>query len=679
MERRAINVQGIVQGVGFRPFVHGLASRLQLAGFVRNEIDGVMIEIEGAAPQLDDFVQQLTSRPPPLARIERIICRPCPPLGETDFQIGHSKAAGSAAIFIAPDAATCPDCVREMCDPADRRHGYPFLNCTNCGPRLTIIRGAPYDRANTTMADFAMCENCHREYCDPANRRFHAQPTACPACGPRLQLIGADGQPIHTAEPIAALTARLRAGCVAAVKGLGGFHLACDATNAMAVRALRLRKHREEKPFAIMVANVQAVASLCELDDAEQNLLQSPQAPIVLLRKRAQCPIAAEVAPGNPMLGVMLPCTPLHHLLMAEIRTPLVMTSGNQSDEPIATGNDDATRRLRGIADVFLVHNRSIHVRCDDSVIRIVDDHPLPIRRSRGYSPQPISLPAQCAQPMLAVGGHLKSTFALGRGQHAFVSHHLGDLDHYQAYCAFERDIQLYEQLFAVAPQVLVHDLHPDYASTRYARQRAAETGAQLLSVQHHHAHMASCMAEHNLSGPVIGVCFDGAGLGTDGTIWGGEFLIGGYESFTRAAHLRETPMPGGEKAVREPWRMAAAHAIESGLYLSVLSGLIPANSLHTLATMIERDVNCPRTSSAGRLFDAVASLCGIRQRVSYEGQAAIELEWLAAQLPETPLPAAQCPHSLTIPTPFKRRQPAMSPLRMWLTRGRSFVRWWMM
>jgi hydrogenase maturation protein HypF len=651
MERRAIAIRGIVQGVGFRPFVYGLAARLDLRGFVQNQTGGVLIEVEGEARSLDCFLSELASRPPPLARIEHLSWEPRLPRGERHFRIEPSAAGGASPIFLSPDVATCADCLAELFDPADGRFGYPFLNCTNCGPRLTIITGAPYDREHTTMASFRMCAACRSEYDDPVDRRFHAQPTACPACGPRLQVLGAGGQPIETDEPLAYFAAALRAGRIGALKGLGGYHLACDARDEAAVAELRRRKHRDEKPFAIMVRDLEAAAALCDVQPAERELLLSPCRPIVLLRKRSAVGVTEGVAPRNPFLGVLLPYTPLHHLLLRAVDDiPLVLTSGNRSDEPIAYEEPEALERLAGIADLFLTHNRPIHVRCDDSVMRIVDGLELPLRRSRGYAPQPISLPVECPCPILAVGGQFKGTFALGRERHAFLSHHLGDLDHYDAYRAFERDILLYQQLFALEPEVLAHDLHPDYASTRYALEHAA----RLVAVQHHHAHMASCMAEHGLVEAVIGVTFDGTGFGTDGAIWGGEFLVGDYWQFRRAAHLRYVGMPGGDQAIREPWRMAVAHLRDARWEGALPHARVPPVARRTVEQMLERRLNTPLTSSAGRLFDAVAALAGVRDRVSYEGQAAMELEWLATgvapdgaypfDLVETPLTPGPSP-----------------------------------
>jgi hydrogenase maturation protein HypF len=630
MERRAVAVQGVVQGVGFRPFVYGLASRLHLRGFVKNRTGGVLIEVEGEVPSLDRFLTELVAGPPPLAHIDRLSWERRPPRGDRLFHIEPSEADGAAAVFVSPDVATCADCLAELFDPADRRHHYPFLNCTNCGPRLTIVTGAPYDRARTTMSSFPMCAACRAEYEDPANRRFHAQPTCCPACGPRLRVLDAHGRPIETDQPVRYFAAALAAGRIGAVKGLGGYHLACDARSEAAVVELRRRKQRDERPFALMVRDVEAAQALCTVLPGERELLTSARRPIVLLRKRAGAPVAEAVAPRNPFLGVMLPYTPVHHLLLGALEgIPLVLTSGNRSDEPIAHEDEDAVRRLAGIADLFLTHNRPIHVRCDDSVTRLVGGQELPLRRSRGYAPRPVHLPLECPCPLLAVGGQFKGVFALGRGRHAFLSHHLGDLDHYQAYRAFVRDISLYQQLFAVEPGRLAHDLHPDYASTRYALERAAE-GIELVPVQHHHAHLASCLAEHGLAEPVIGVTFDGTGYGTDGAVWGGEFLVGDYRQFRRAAHLRYVGMPGGDQAVREPWRMAVAHLADARAECELLKGRLPAAALRAVAQMLERGFRTPPTSSAGRLFDAVAALAGVRDRVSYEGQGAMELEWLA-------------------------------------------------
>jgi len=484
------------------------------------------------------------------------------------------------------------------------------------------------------MASFAMCEKCRAEYEDPTDRRFHAQPTACVDCGPQLRLLDSRGETLNVGDPLAAFASALCAGKIGALKGLGGYHLVCAASDSSAVTELRRRKHRDEKPFAIMVESALRAEELAEVGAAERELLLSPRCPIVLLRKRPGTAVAEKVAPRNPLLGIMLPYTPVHHLLIREVSMPLVMTSGNRSDEPIAYREEEAIEKLGGIADLFLVHNRPIHVRCDDSVTRVVDGLELPLRRSRGYAPQPIPLPVECSVPILAVGGQLKATFALGRGRNAFMGHHLGDLDHYEAYLAFLRDIGLYQDLFEIRPEVMAHDLHPDYAATQYASE-VARDGEKLVGVQHHHAHMASCMAEHGLAEPVIGVTFDGTGFGTDGAIWGGEFLVGDYRQFRRAARLRYVGMPGGDHAIRQPWRMAISHLADAeGECQSLTARLLPLQ-IEALRRMLERGFNSPSTSSVGRLFDAIAALAGVRDQVTYEGQAAIELEWLASGVPK--------------------------------------------
>jgi hydrogenase maturation protein HypF len=632
MDRRAIAVSGIVQGVGFRPFVHGLATRLGLNGFVRNQTGGVLIEVEGEADSLDHFLGELTSRPPPLAQVDSIDWSARSLGGDSSFRIEASRADASQAIYFSPDIATCGDCLRELFDPADRRYHYPFLNCTHCGPRLTIVRAAPYDRQRTTMAGFSMCPACRAEYENPVDRRFHAQPIACPACGPRLRVLDGRGRPVTDADPLELGIALLGHGKIAALKGLGGYHLACRADNDAAVAELRKRKHRDQKPLAIMVRDLSAAREICAVSPAEAAILTSPRRPIVLLNRRAATPVSAAVAPGNPTLGLMLPYTPLHHLILHELDgVPLVMTSGNASDEPIAYHDEDAVARLAGIADVFLTHDRPIHLRCDDSVTRIVAGVELPLRRSRGYAPLPLELTVPCPVPTLALGGQLKVTFALGRDRHAFLSHHLGDLDDYEAYRAGVEAIDHYQELFAFEPELIVHDLHPDYATTRYARE--LDPAIPRLAVQHHHAHMASCMADNGLDRPVIGIAFDGTGYGTDGAVWGGEFLTGDYRGVCRAAHFRYVPMPGGEQAIREPWRMAAAYLADAGQGDNVLAGRVPARALATIRQMIDRRIHCPHTSSVGRLFDAMAALAGIRDRVSYEGQAAMELEWLAIEV----------------------------------------------
>ena len=633
MERRVILVRGTVQGVGFRPFVYGVARELGLGGFVRNQVSGVSIEIEGETGAIESFISLLKSRLPALAQIDEISWSAGEVRGEKSFRIEASDLGAAGQIVIAPDAATCEDCLRELFDAGDRRYRYPFLNCTNCGPRLTIVTGAPYDRGRTTMAKFEMCAACRAEYEDPANRRFHAQPTACPVCGPRLLAMDGQGKAIEVGDAVRWFAEAILSGKIGAMKGLGGYHLICDAEDAGAVGELRRRKHRYEKPFAVMVSDAAAARELCEIDAAEEELLVSRRRPIVLLRKRSNVRVAEAVAPGNPMLGVMLPYTPLHHLLMRETGgRALVMTSGNRSDEPIVIDESEAVEVLRGVCDLYLAHDRPIHVRCDDSVTRVVGGMESPIRRSRGYAPQPIALPVECAAPILAVGGQLKGAFALGRGKRAILSHHMGDLDHFKAFSAFVKDVALYERLFDFKPGLIVHDLHPDYSSTRYALGR----GIECLGVQHHHAHMASCMAEHGLIGPVIGVSFDGTGYGLDGAIWGGEFMVGDFRDFKRVGRFRYVAMPGGEKAVREPWRMAVAHLMDAGTECGGFTARMDPHAVHMLETMIRRKFNSPMTSSVGRLFDAVASVIGAADRVSYEGQAAIRLEELGSMTAES-------------------------------------------
>jgi hydrogenase maturation protein HypF len=634
MERRSIAIHGMVQGVGFRPFVYGLASCLRLGGSVRNDAGGVLIEIEGETPDLEQFLAALETHPPVLARIDRIDWHTETPRGQRRFEIEPSRTGASQEISICPDLATCDDCLKELFDPQNRRYRYAFANCTCCGPRLTIIQGAPYDRQRTTMAGFVMCPACRREYENPLDRRFHAQPIACAECGPHLMLLDAQGNRLECDDPLHSATDALRRGKIVAIKGIGGFHLACDASNDSAVCELRRCKHRDEKPFAVMARDMDAILALCRVTQIEAELLQSQARPIVPLQKRPDCELPGNIAPGNPSLGVMLPYTPVHHLLLKDLGVvTLVMTSGNRSDEPIVYEDGDAVSRLAGIADLLLTHNRPIHVRCDDSVVKVVGERQSPIRRSRGYAPATLVLPIGCEEPMLAVGGQLKATFALGRGDHAIVSHHLGDLDHLEAFRAFERDIELYQRSFSVEPRVIVHDLHPDYASTRYALRRCGEQALRRVAVQHHHAHMASCMAEHGLNEPVIGVCFDGTGFGTDGKIWGGEFLVGDYREFRRAAHLRYVAMPGGDAAIKSPWRMAVAYLADANwIGEAPLFQRIPQADLRTTRLMLQKGFNSPLTSSAGRLFDAVAALVGVRDFVSFEGQAAIELEFLATK-----------------------------------------------
>jgi hydrogenase maturation protein HypF len=704
--RAAVRVEGTVQGVGFRPFVYSLATRLDLGGLVGNDAGGVFAEVEGTPAAISEFLAALERDAPPLAIIEKISTTSIPPNGAVSFSIVASESAGARRAAVPADSATCGDCLRELRDPRDRRFGYPFINCTNCGPRFTIIRDVPYDRPQTTMAGFEMCTRCAAEYHDPADRRFHAQPVCCPDCGPTLRLqapthpadlhpaLGGDPDPAFSGRSDPALgdgprpalgggsnpapgpapggsglagggviggaVAVLRGGGVLAVKGLGGYHLAVDAANEEAAAALRARKHREDKPFALMVADLAAARRLCEVDEAAADLLTGQARPIVLLPRRPDAHVAAAVAPGNRELGIMLPYTPLHHLLLDEFAGPMVLTSGNVSDEPIAFTDEDALARLAGIADAFLTHDRPIHVRTDDSVVRPFRGRAMPVRRSRGFVPQPIPVAATFRRPVLACGAELKNTFCLAKDDKAVVSHHVGDLENFQTLTSFTQGIEHFRRLFDIDPQVVAYDLHPEYLSTKYALGLDAE----LCGVQHHHAHIASCLADNGAEGPVIGVAFDGTGYGTDGTIWGGEFLLADLAEFQRAGHLAPVPMPGGAAAIRQPWRMAASYLDaafpgEGATPLGVAApgaavsgtpgrpggggagggrggaglGVAQRNAAQwdNVVKLGRSGVNSPLTSSAGRLFDAVAALLGVRDAVNYEGQAAIELEQLAA------------------------------------------------
>ncbi len=645
---KRIHISGVVQGVGFRPFVYALAARYGLAGWVCNTSAGVDIEVDGPVEQLDRFVAALSREAPPLARIDSIEASDTAPNGFTSFEIRHSVARPDDFMPISPDIALCDDCRRELFDPADRRYRYPFINCTNCGPRFTIIKDIPYDRPLTTMADFVMCEDCAKEYADPLNRRFHAQPVACPKCGPKVWLVdknsGKQGESTLKRAGESAIEEareRLARGQIVAIKGLGGFHLACDATNDAAVKTLRERKGRVDKPFALMAASVEAIESFCEVSAEERALLESKERPIVLLRRKADSPVSVHVAPGQSTLGVMLPYTPLHELLFAgrerhpsaRVPHPLVMTSGNLSEEPIATDNAEALERLFTLADAFLLHDRDIHTRCDDSVARVFEGRELPIRRSRGYAPYPVKLPFD-APPILAVGGELKNTFCVTREAYAFLSHHIGDLENYETLQSFEGGVEYFERLFRIRPEIIAYDLHPNYLATRYALRRAEKQGLRAVGVQHHHAHLAACLAENGLSGdrPVIGVAFDGTGYGDDGAIWGGEFLLADYHGYERAAHLEYVPLPGGDAATRHVYRIALSYLRQAGIAWTLdLPCTEAANPIEqaAIARQIEIGKNAPLTSSMGRLFDAVASICGVRQQVNYEGQAAIEFEAL--------------------------------------------------
>jgi hydrogenase maturation protein HypF len=624
--RAEIRVTGIVQGVGFRPFVQGLAVGLGVAGHVGNDAAGVFIDVEGSDTSVESFLHRLRTDAPPLASIEEVTVRQAAPTGATSFRIVHSADSGGVRALVSSDSATCIDCLRELADPTDRRFRYPFINCTNCGPRFTIVRGVPYDRVNTTMAGFPMCTACNAEYSDPTDRRFHAQPVCCPECGPSLRLVDATGHPLSD-NPIADAGTLLRRGEILAVKGLGGYHLAVDARDEPAAARLRARKHREDKPFAVMAASIADARALVEVDEAAAALLSDRRRPIVLLDRRPDTALAASVAPSNRQLGVMLPYTPLHHLLLREFAGPLVLTSGNVSDEPIAYADQDALDRLSTIADGFLTHNREIYVRTDDSVARPLSGKQTLVRRSRGYAPEPITVEQPFRRHILACGAELKNTFCLAKDRHAFVSHHIGDLENYETLRSFTEGIEHFRRLFDIHPAVAAYDLHPEYLSTKYALDL---TNVELVGVQHHHAHIASCLTDNAESGPVLGVAFDGTGYGTDGTLWGGEFLLADLAGFRRLAHLTPIAMPGGATAIRQPWRMAAA-------YLDVAyDGHCPENldvvrrneqQWPSVLAVAHGDIHALRTSSAGRLFDAAAAVLGIRDSVNYEGQAAIELE----------------------------------------------------
>jgi hydrogenase maturation protein HypF len=638
-------VEGTVQGVGFRPFAHRLAHEEGLAGYVLNDEHGVLLEIEGEADGVERFMHRLERERPPLAEIQSVASEPLAATGEREFRILESARGGVPDAAVSADSAMCEDCLSELREPSDRRYRYPFINCTNCGPRFTIVKGVPYDRPMTTMAAFAMCEECSQEYHDPADRRFHAQPNACPRCGPQVRLAQRDGRGVGVGEAIDAIDAaarRLADGMIVAIKGIGGFHLSCDAGDEDAVAALRSRKHREHKPFALMVPSLEAARELVELGEQEQALLESIERPIVLAPRRPRAPVATAVAPGAPELGVMLPYTPLHHLLLGDYHAAggtgaLVMTSGNLSDEPIAYDDQDALDRLHGIADLFLLHDRPIHARTDDSVVRVVragrGRRLMPLRRSRGYVPRALELPVPAGRPILACGAEQKNTFCVAKGPRAWVSHHIGDLEHFAAFKAFRDGIDHFERLFAVDPELVAHDLHPGYLSTQYAIEREA---GELVGVQHHHAHLAACLAEHRLEGPAVGVIFDGTGYGTDGSVWGGELLVGDLVRFERVGALRPVHLPGAAAAIREPWRMAFAWLAESFGEPQpppvALRDEIDPRFWWAMPGIGANPEVSPLTTSMGRLFDAVAALCGLSPRTSYEGQAAVELEGAAAR-----------------------------------------------
>ena len=627
-ERASLEIDGIVQGVGFRPFVYRLALRFGLSGWVRNTGKGVQIEAEGEGADLLAFCHALRAEAPPLAIVGALRVESVTPVGEEGFAILESAKAGSGG-EISPDCDVCDDCLAELFDPGNRRYLYPFINCTNCGPRYSIITGIPYDRPATTMAGFAMCDDCLAEYHDPLNRRFHAQPNACPVCGPRLRLLDRDGAPV-AGDPLEQTLKALGEGLVVAVKGVGGYHLAVDACNEAAVALLRRRKKRDEKPFAMLAADLDAVRRYAECSELEGRLLAGVERPILLMRKLSKTPISELVAPGNGWYGFMLPGNPLQHLLIRNAEGPLVMTSGNLSDEPIAYRDGEALRMLSGIADLFLGHDREIHTRTDDSVIRLYRGEPLFLRRSRGYVPRAVALPGEQAS-VLAVGAELKATLCLTRGGQGFMSQHIGDLKNAATLASLEESAAHLGRLLEIKPDVVAHDLHPDYLSTVYGQG----LGLACVAVQHHHAHMASCMAENGLEGEAIGVILDGTGYGSDDTVWGGEFLVGGYGGFERRGNFGQLRMPGGDAAVKEPYRMALSalyrlHGDRLFRQPLAVCEQVQESDRPLFLKMLEKGINAPLTSSCGRLFDAVSALLGVRHRISYEGQAAIELEALA-------------------------------------------------
>jgi len=633
-----ITVRGAVQGVGFRPFVYRLATELKLKGWVKNSAAGALIEIEGSAQAVEQFLLRLEPQKPPHSFIQSLEYVRLDPAGHTTFEIRHSDTIGPLTAIVLPDIATCPECLKEMFDPANRRYRYPFTNCTHCGPRFSIIEALPYDRPNTTMRAFVMCPACQAEYDNPEDRRFHAQPNACPVCGPHVEFWDPNGRTLASRdEAIAMAEAAIKDGKIVAVKGLGGFHLMVDARQDAAVRRLRERKHREEKPLALMFPDLDSIAQQCEFSELERRLLQSPESPIVLLRKRPGARgLSDAVAPGNPNLGVILPYTPLHHLLLADLRIPLVATSGNISDEPICISETEALHRLAGVADAFLVHNRPIARHVDDSIARLILGREQVLRRARGYAPLPLPVPHDLP-PLLAVGAHLKNAIAVAIGRQVVISQHIGDLETAEAWDAFKRVASDLPRLWGVSPKRLVCDAHPDYLSTQFAR----DSGKPFTAIQHHAAHVAACAAENEIIGPVLGVSWDGTGYGLDGTVWGGEFIRLDGNHWERVAHLRLFPLPGGDAAIKEPRRVALGILFElmgqnalARQELPTVQAFTPSE-LKIIATMLSQRVNCPLTSSAGRLFDAVSSLIGLRQKLNFEGQAAMELEAAATAVTE--------------------------------------------
>ncbi|NLE09384.1 MAG: carbamoyltransferase HypF [Dehalococcoidales bacterium] len=639
-ETAFITVRGVVQGVGFRPFIYRLAEHHGLTGWVCNTSKNVLIEVEGNSTTIDSFIRDVSLCKPPRAVIEDMAVTRLPEKGYSSFEIRESVPEPGEYQLISPDIATCPDCVQDIFDASNRRYRYPFTNCTNCGPRFTIIEDIPYDRPLTTMKEFTMCEACRSEYDNPLDRRFHAQPNACPSCGPALTLTDPAGRVIEKDNPCSKTAALLQNGSIVAIKGLGGFLLACDATSEQAVTTLRQRKHRPSKPFAVMVPSVEAARTFCEITKEEEALLVSPGAPIVLV-KWNQHTVCPGVAPNNLYLGIMLPYTPLHHLLMNDAGIPLVMTSGNLSEEPIAKDNDEALTRLAGIADFFLMHNRNIYSRYDDSVMVVQNKTPQMIRRARGFAPYPVKLTSRMPS-VLACGAELKNSFTLTRDEYAFVSQHIGDMENLETLDHYETTVSLYRKLFRINPEIIACDLHPDYLSTKFAHQLAGQNpGVILKPVQHHHAHIAGCMADNGLTGSVIGVSFDGTGYGTDGNIWGSEFMVADLTSFTRLGHFEYLPLPGGDAATKKPYRIAIGYlySLFGEADLDSFLTLMPkvnSEEVHIIREQIEKKINSPLTSSCGRLFDAVSALLGLRMEIDYEAQAAVDLEMLAGRARDT-------------------------------------------
>ncbi len=625
--------------MGFRPWVHTLAHRFELNGYVLNSTLGVELEIEGSDTQVAAFLTEFRAHPPELAQIDEILEEELPPGEAREFVIRSSRAEAGEFVLVPPDIATCPECLADLRDPSNRRFAYPFTNCTNCGPRYSILRDIPYDRPQTTMVEFPMCAECAAEYHDPADRRFHAQPNACPACGPWVEFRDRAQRLAERQEAIALARTMLRAGKILAIKGLGGFHLACNATDDAAVRLLRERKRRSDKPFALMAANLAAIEAFCEVDGAARRALQGIRRPVVLLPARPDCAISTAVAPGNRTLGVMLPYTPMHHLLFEDGGfQALVMTSANLSEEPIVYRDEEVADRLYPLADYFLLHNRKIHTRVDDSVVRIFEGRERSIRRARGYAPHPIDLGMPVEQ-ILACGGELKNTLCLTRGHYALLSQHIGDMENVETLALWQETLAHMQRFFRIRPRAVAHDLHPHYLTTRLALEMEATDGLERIGVQHHHAHIASCMAENRVRGKVIGVAMDGTGYGTDGKIWGGEILVCDYAGFERMAHFRYVALAGGDAAVRQPWRIALAYARDAGLDHPAFLSAVSARQRQVVETMLDRGINTVETSSCGRLFDAVSALLGLRLETNYEGQAAIELEAIAAPGIEDPYP----------------------------------------